>query len=176
MKNRGYLGIDESNHGKFPEIFVGVFTETLSDTKKTQIPKRRGKDVSKLLGSGRQYRHIRVLQDDADLIKSDEKRKLVVFAEFIKFFGRLGGLEQVIIDGLFPEGGISNLRKIIYPLNPIIVVEPFADETYNLVNIADGIANRLHRYYAGATSVRDKTKYLRSLLTPKWENYAELLI
>ncbi len=27
-----YLGIDESNHGRFPEIFVGVLSTDISDT------------------------------------------------------------------------------------------------------------------------------------------------
>jgi glutaredoxin-related protein len=174
MKKRGYLGIDESNHGRYPEIFVAVFSTNPADIKKRwNLEKKRNKGNIFSLLNGREFKHIRVTKDYGNFLDVNDI-SLIVFSEFIKFFK--DNLELVIIDGEMKKGSnIEKLERILYP-NPIpkIKVIPKADTKYEIVNVADRIANLLYRHYYHFKNVRDSRKYFEYLITPKIEDYLGL--
>ncbi|MAG47410.1 hypothetical protein CL617_02295 [archaeon] len=168
------LSIDESNHGRYPEIFVAVYSPYSSDIIKREggFEKYIGNfDISKKLGR-REFKHILISEESADIMGGNRNASLVVFAEFIKYFKHVN---TVIIDGELKTQDVESLRGILYPKNlPKIIIEPKADENYSLVNMADIIANKLHRYYGKKNKRSNKKRYLDNLITPRLEDYIDL--
>lgn len=183
----GYLGIDESNHGRFPEIFVAVYSKTLSDIirskKKDGIgKKRRNSKVLSHLGP-RSYKHLLISQEEARLLgerNRDRNIRIVAFSELIKSFMKShGSLEAILIDGQGSRALTDRIRAILYPLSiPKPSFKKKGDNFYPLINYADGIANILHRHYSNLNSklINEGKKYKRTKIPSQVEGYCDLLM
>lgn len=184
-----YLGIDESNHGRFPEIFVAVSSEFDCDIKpayslnepqevifKKQIPKIKKKndeeEISDILRK-RDFRYIMMNANYKDRF-GFEGIRAIAYAELIKQFGNL---ELVIIDKEIDSCLEENIARIIYPNElPRIIAESNADRRYPLVNMADHVARKLFRYYQPFKNERVYAKYSSHLIQPmKSSKYVPLL-
>jgi hypothetical protein len=155
-EKRGYLGIDESNHGRSPEIYVAVYSRCVSDLERKRLgKKRREVDILELLG-GREFRFIVFDSRDVGLIGVDNLM-YVACSKFIRHFGATTELSQVLIDGRL-EGEQKRMLEKIATGNSIVIpkIRPIrnGDIRVPLVNIADHIARLLFRYYAGLSSER----------------------
>lgn len=170
-----YLGIDESNHGRSPEIFVAVYSNIPEDViARNDLTKKRKnkKDFDEILGS-RQFKHILIPKNYKEWFGETEIR-IIAYYELIKNFEYL---DKVIIDGEIRRNEFQELKKLLIretlPLE--IIAESRADITYNIVNIADQIANRLFQHYGRFKNLNRSTKFLPYLLTPKMEDHKLLL-
>ena len=173
MWEGGYMGMDESNHRRHPEIFVAVYSRFPQDIARHEKPlsKHRGRNSRLPQLGDREFRHILVLRERQEILETEENIRVMVLAEFLKYFR---GLELAIIDGDPKLREIDNLHRVIAPSEcPHIIYTARADVTYPLVNHADSIANHLFRYYKSSTG--KKKKYLSRLITPKIEDYCTLL-
>jgi len=179
LRKRGCLFIDESNHGRYPEIVVGVHSFWASDTEKKieRLPKIKSKimlskSVPQIL-NGRDFRHILLPEEYRDILGHIRRLKIVSFAELIKFYETL---DKVFIDGEFPDAHLAQLEKLIHPIKiPKIEGFPDGDRRYNGLNTADMIARKLFRgHYSVSPRRRDVnlSSYLNDyLITIKIEQY-----
>jgi len=170
-----FLGIDESNHCKSPEIYVAVFFTKKKDIEdKLHIEKsRKNKNICDIL-CGRDFRYIIIPREHKEILGSGTNIMTVVFTEFIKYFK---DLDSVFIDGNVPFGVLINVENFLYPRScPKLIGIPKADSKYPIVNIADRVANLLFRHH---TQEGSKNKivgqYLEHLITPRLEDYANLI-
>jgi hypothetical protein len=175
VESRGYLGIDESNHGRFPEIFVAVYSEARSDIFRTEGLHRSRNGTLKVheVLKGRPFKHILIPQEYKHILGENytKKIKTIVLAEFISHFPNLG---KVLVDGEISESIISNLEKILGNDMCNIMCEAHADSRYELVNKADIVAHLLHQHY-NHKECPNYEKYVEHLLTPRIEHYLPLL-
>lgn len=179
MTGKAYLGIDESNHGRFPEIYVGVYSQFPQDINESTetLPKRRsnGNVFSEL--TGRQFKHL-LIPEDYKKIYGPHNIRLIAYSELINAFSgdEFGELEKVIIDGPLREEDLRKLRLLLSltpNITPHITSDAQNDTKFEVVNLADRIANLLHRYYASSKS--DSNLYVPYLITPDLRKYDELL-
>ena len=167
-----YLGIDESNHGKFPEIFVGAFSNRDKDITKGDIGKIRKKGRQNNVIGSRQFRYIIMSREYGELFGSYGAMAFVSYAELIRTFPNI---KRVIIDGK-----ISESEKIIRGLEfvldemPEIDFIPKADIIIPIVNTADCIANSLYRYHT-SNPREEKSHHLRNLITPDIKQYMPII-
>ncbi|MBN2459691.1 hypothetical protein JXB28_05375 [Candidatus Woesearchaeota archaeon] len=178
MGQKGYLGIDESNHGRFPEIFVAVYSlfdcdikpayslsEPLEVMYKKQIPKVKKKknvEISDIVKK-RDFKYVLLTEDFKDRFGFEGVRA-IAYAELIK---ALSPLELVIIDRDIDPLLKENMARIIHPQKlPDVVAENNADHRYPLVNMADHIARRLFRYYQPFKNERSYPKYAEYMISP----------
>lgn len=148
-----YLGIDESNHGRWPEFFVGVYSSHELDVKErsSKGKGRLGKQHRRFdLYSGigdRSFSFVQVPWDIGEIYRSHGEKSLMiaVASEMIK---ARDGLEQVLIDGEFPQSAVEALARTLHPTPlPEVTMRRKADITYPLVNYADAIAHQLFRAF-----------------------------
>ena len=146
-KTTGYLGIDESNHGRDPEIFVAVFSIReidiiKSDNKISKI--RNGKKGIQEILKERIFHYSQISKNDVKNLTNNQIKE-IVFYHLIKSFSNEYNLNKVIIDG---ELGSTSQRTISDKLGLEILVEPKADQYFHIVNLADQVANNLYRNHA----------------------------
>ncbi|MDP7141007.1 MAG: hypothetical protein QF362_04700 [Candidatus Woesearchaeota archaeon] len=167
-----YLGIDESNHGRFPEIYVCVPSEFEKDIEEiTLFSKVRKK---KFIPKNEEYRHIIISELHKDML-GDMGISIATTVEFIQFFDRDKTLEKVIVDGECKGHTIEEIERTLYPHHiPKIEFIAKADKKLKVVNEADRIAYSLNKYY-NEERHGEKGKYLKHLLTVKLEDYSELI-
>lgn len=169
-----FLGIDESNHGRIPEIFVGVFSTLGKDIRKSNFEKNRDKRSFPNLNDNQFYKHI--IFDETSKKIATEKLPIIATLEFLKYYSKFNPevpLSRIYLDGEALPNQKELLEKNL-PYNIKVNWEPRSDIKYGIVNFADIIANRLYRYYS-IPSKKPKLKYSQTLITPKLEDYLELL-
>jgi hypothetical protein len=141
-----YLGIDESNHGRIPEIVVGTFSINKTDIKKLNFDKSKRDNSSKII-----YRHILFSEYDREIIGRDNFM-VIATCEFWNYFSsNFFPIEKIFIDGELKQTQKSLIKRILrekYRAKPVLSVSPKADETYKLVSVADAWANHLYHYYS----------------------------
>ncbi|MFH1211099.1 MAG: hypothetical protein V1645_04265 [archaeon] len=175
-KKRGYLGIDESNHGRYPEIFVAVYSEIPSDVVEhdiiiPKVRKRHGGAILPILKS-RSFKHILIPERYGDLF-GGKGTSLVVVSEFIRYFDN--NLDGVIVDGEPKWEVIEGLEKMLHPTPlPRISFVAKGDTKFGIVNLADHVANLLHRYYSKFKHGKG-SRYSNHLLTPDLEGYRKVV-
>jgi len=166
--SNGFLGIDESNHGGSPEIFVGVYSSNDEDiVEMLKLSKKiKDKDIFPLL-EDRDFRFIKMLYDDKEEFTYNQI-KLLIINEFIQIFQP----KLTVVDGFVDESILEKLKTI----NPETKIncEPKADEKYKLVNISHRIANNLHTSYNkknGREHERYMNKFEEYLIEPNYDFY-----
>jgi hypothetical protein len=174
-----YLGIDESNHGRFPEIFVGLYSENPSDIySNCKLAKvRHNHSLDNILKT----RDFRFLTIDSRKISSYSKKenlflpdssiKAIALSHLIRYYNRV---EEIYVDGKLPSNTIEYLESIIYPQKlPRIISEDKGDNKYPIINYADMVAHYIYKSYKKNNSFPYDSKKLPeiSLMT-----YSDLAI
>tara|TARA_Y100000310_G_scaffold311437_1_gene357711 strand:+ start:427 stop:987 length:561 start_codon:yes stop_codon:yes gene_type:complete len=171
------IGIDESNHGRFPEIFVAVRTYRKSDIKpKDGLSKCRENGEIYAILEGRDFRYITVSSEMGAELSLDET-KVLVFSSFIRYFDAAtrNPLSRVIIDGYVEDRLFEDVGRLIYPISlPLIIAETKADKIYPIVNVADRVANLLHRHHHNKRNEK-LAQYAGKRLDLSLEDYLGLL-
>ena len=179
----GYLGIDESNHGRYPEIFVGVHSTIAKDKRKGEFPKIRRKirSIEKEIsdnGQKRDYRFVSIPEEFSDYLTRDQLA-LVAMSELIIFYdipSNVNGvtLDTVLIDGNRSCSEVDKLKEIIYPHTPKINCIPKGDKLYRIVNLADLAAHALFREYTSTNPQRTlEDSFDNKLIVPNLEEYID---
>ncbi|MBI2106516.1 hypothetical protein HYT57_00895 [Candidatus Woesearchaeota archaeon] len=148
------IGIDESNHGSNPEIYVAVFSRNYRDVLadyhvdegrvEGNLEKCR-KTIPKLNPHLIRYGVIR--EEDRALIKerklSSEYLKVAAVSEL---FNSFNGADFLLVDGSLEDKIVRVVERLISPsiFPRKLILTPRADEIYPLVNRADHIASYLH--------------------------------
>ena len=150
------MGVDESNHGRYPEIFVAVFSKYEGDIIKNKnfLTKKRGNaNPLKNLGQ-RTYTFIQVSKTDYKRIPKKEFFGVVLSSLFQnnaqKDFSNL----EILVDG---ERNLDQETYALYLLSRVsgLHLETMSlkhgakyDEIYGIVNMADSIANYIFRNFS----------------------------
>ncbi|MFH1133819.1 MAG: hypothetical protein V1735_04960 [Nanoarchaeota archaeon] len=185
-----FVGIDESNHGRFPEVFVAVYSSHVPDIMADSYPKSRvPKPSSEILGA-RDFRHIIIPREIGDILQGNvAATELIVLSEFLsaredvdsqarvssRAACRLQEPEPLVA---IKDGPLdTRVKDYLARAFPEVQVwaEAKADETFRIVNIADSLANQLYHYYSRRRHSRERTKYVSRLITPRIEEYMDIL-
>ncbi len=172
MEKRGYLGIDESNHGRSPEFFAGVFSYDQKDIVPGSFSKKRGNVKLEHACEGVDFRAVIITERFRDII-GQHNVWAVVLSELARSYN---DLEEIIVDGILSQEVIDTYREIMYPRQiPKIKSVPKADITYGIVNKADHLANLCYRNYFRIKSGSKSSKLYEShLIKPNERGYALL--
>jgi len=168
------LGVDESNHRRYPEIFVGCYSKDADAIKRGNLPKHRKTGHRPFYDY--EYRHLRLEETHAQLI---HPRYFIVIAtsELVRYLEQTNRVEKVFVDGRLKEDQKAALEERLHALRHTIrlLEHKGLDRRIPLVNEADNWANRLHRYYSQPQDT-PKNKYVDTLVTARLEDYPELFI
>jgi hypothetical protein len=142
-----YLGIDESNHGRYPEIFVAVFSDRSRFVHRSYTEKKRRFTIETALKAnlpkilGRKSFMQAILTEEQVARNGYKAAQAHAIAALIHYFGNL---DRIIIDGAIPKNTIGAvLSEIPESMHAAVTCEAYADTIYPLVNKADEIANIL---------------------------------
>lgn len=170
-----FLGVDESNHGRVPEILAVCYSNNPEDIVEGNYEKRRSKNLDKRNLGFFDFRHIIFSREDL-LLLNKKQPMIIAVCEFAKYFLERGSnLEKIFIDGNLSLSQLDYLYRILENLDISTEISfgPKYDQKIKLVNAADNWANALHRYYATNSGLKKK-KYLSHLITPKIEDYLKI--
>lgn len=173
---KGWVGIDESNHGRSPEIYVAVFSGYPQDASSViGLKKNRNKGNLDLILKERDFRFILIPKEYKKFL-SPSDISVVSVVEFIKYFtkNKLEYQIKYLIDGEFKQSYLTKIDRILHPIRtPEIIIESKADVRYPVVNKADYIARLLHNKYSKED---DLPKYLfEKIITPRLEDYLDVI-
>lgn len=156
MSERGdwsYIGIDESNHGRFPEVFVAVFSNKEGDamvSSEPRIPKkRRGHPNLQRRLRERHYSFLLLTEQDEDPLERDKVFGLVV-ANLLHGVS-LQDQVSLYIDGELPEQRVAYVEKALvdglgYSTRDIKIEQgKDLDRRVEIVNVADETAHWLYK-------------------------------
>jgi hypothetical protein len=175
-----FLGIDESNHGRIPEIFAGVYSTKEADIKNIQSkPKfkkiRRHADLEDVV-KGRKFKFV-VFEDK--FLDYMDKNFLVTIAT-AELINDEKMIDSLIIDGTHhKQEAINSIYELISPeykerrVNEFLKCIPDADRRTRIVNMADGIAYKLFKYYDQFKSITDAKTYDKYRIIPDLNKYKE---
>lgn len=172
----GCIGIDESNHGRVPEIFVAVYSAELGDIYRAkELPKKRSrKEISEVIEHA-EFKHLVISQEYRNLM-TDQGMILVAVSELVNAFSeKYGSIDMVFVDGEIRNRTLAEIRKNIRPVCARLLFEANADKNIPIVNSADCIASGLHRHYSRFKSTADSRKYIGELVTLDIKRYREQL-
>jgi hypothetical protein len=142
------LGIDESNMGRWPRVYVGVLSNRPQDLEVSSLEKIRNWEPISAVAMNRPYRHLLVTQYDLQTVGEEAIKFIVVDRFYNAFKSYNGGIGRIILDGTIGMTTLSLLEKrIMVDGIPLIQAIPEADVKYGVVNCADGIAHKLRNAY-----------------------------
>ncbi|MCK4589339.1 MAG: hypothetical protein KAT77_02775 [Nanoarchaeota archaeon] len=184
MKEKQWnLGIDESNHGRYPEVIVGVYSYFRKDILlNSGLSRRYKKTIFSEFGLSRKFKHIIIPREYEKILGKEgitHNIKVIAYAELIKSFFEESGenLSKVLIDGEMRESDLERLARVLHPIRmPETETIPKADSKYPIVNFAHRIARKLFREYIHNSDSEEITDFLDNLVTPKIEDYKGMLI
>lgn len=175
-----FIGVDESNRGLFPEIYVACASSNKDYTLEGRMfPKRRKKEEEKRIKTfiGLPYKHILFTKDFQNLFNK-ENYKTIAIGEFSKFYSNNHNIKMVFMDGnLDNHNQVEKILEMIHGINKRIKFQygKDLDQKLRIVNEADNRANFLFRYYRDSPE-KNKIKYIDSLITPNIREYERFLI
>lgn len=162
-KETYFVGIDESNHGRYPEIFVGVFSNDLRDIKKSSFGKIRNKkeDLVEKLGN-RDYYFSLLNKKDKYRIPDRDLGGLITSNLLFPFIrDHPNSKYELYWDGEIKLNDLIHTKEMTCNLcgieekNLLVRAGKSFDKKYYLVNLADSIAYQLFK----RSSLRRKNKH-----------------
>ena len=173
------LGIDESNHGRYPEIFVGVYSEIKKDSRKGEFPKirRKIKSINSELSSNGQIRDYMCVVIPVEYTEylTREQLGLVAISHLISFYDNIYAhetLDDVLIDGSKSLCEVDKIKEMISPHSPKIRCVPNGDRIFKVTNYADLVAHALFKEYNSKKQNKNiEDIFNEHLLVPDLENY-----
>ena len=165
LTKKYFIGIDESNHGRYPEIYVAVFSDRQTDILKyKQIKKRKAHNTIESILRDRDYRFLLVEKKHVEKL-GPHAIKSSIISTLVLSFDRNIKETHVIIDGEEKNCLRYDISYIVSKeLKQRVSQENFvfvknADILFPIVNKADEIANIIYRYYRRFKFLRTLTKY-----------------
>ena len=147
-----YVGFDESNHGKYPEIIVATFSRDSSMILESTIPKQRNHPASFLENLSCDYTF---LLNPTEWKESNYSYLMAnIVGCLIKPKINFNDTVRILIDGEIKHSSdkeMNHLKKNIADIAEIhksrlsLKFGPDFDRTYPLVNLADEIAHYIFR-------------------------------
>lgn len=147
-----YAGIDESNHGRFPEVFALVLSNKEKDTQKNYFEKSR-RDYSSFLKKiyRRDYSYLLLDEKLKSEIPSDKLLSQIVYSLFYPF--DYTDLNKLILylDGLKEEKELNLIFEMFFEKFNLkdsqleIITKDALDQNNYLVYLADGLAHYVFR-------------------------------
>lgn len=168
-----FAGVDESNHGRDPEIYVAVYSDKTEDIAPSYRFSRNSRMIRGVLEKkngrfhisdchGISFLYIIVTQEHKEFLrrhrlKADKDIRVAALSAFAKAFHKL---DMFLVDGNFGGDVLDKIRQLVPPhLFPKrIGAMPSADTIYPLVNTAHHVAYALHNYYNEPINLN--TKYI----------------
>ena len=153
-KKIAYCGIDESNHGSTPEIFVAVLSDYQNDTIVSQMYNQRIRDPRLIFKhmKKRDWRYTLVSRVHYHAYNS---HKIIARASMalIKGFGLDFDLLDIYIDGELQARQIREINNNLPTIHTNVLAVPKKKgnpirKTNKLIQLADSIANYLFRQKA----------------------------
>ncbi|PJE81632.1 hypothetical protein COU58_01660 [Candidatus Pacearchaeota archaeon CG10_big_fil_rev_8_21_14_0_10_32_42] len=173
-----FIGVDESNHGRFPEIIVSCASTNKDYIKVKKFSKKRKKIESKRIKTfkGFPYKYM-IFTENFGFILNRENYKTIAIGEFSRFYSKEGIVESIFMDGNIPEHQVEKIFEMLYEIDKRIefCFGKDLDKKLKIVNEADNRANFLYRYYRDSPE-KNKAKYLDYLLIPDLRKYEKFLI
>ncbi|MFA5484647.1 MAG: hypothetical protein WC260_00110 [Candidatus Pacearchaeota archaeon] len=153
MKKKNlYAGIDESNHGRFPEVFALILSNKEKDTQKNHFEKNR-KNYSSFLKKvyRRDYSYLLLHEKLKSEIPSGKLLPQIVYSLFYPFdFSDVTKL-TLYIDGLKEDKEIDSISNMFFDKFNLeesqleIISQDYLDQNNYLVYLADGLAHYVFR-------------------------------
>jgi len=175
----GVLGVDESNHGRDPEVFVAVYSDNPREIRARDQLLKKDRDNGQLERELKNYDYRFILfSRKFKQYFNEHLIKVIAISEFISYFQnneQFGNLEKVVFDGELRKQDVDVINAIIEPMpKPIITSAVRGDVTIPLVNRADRAAALLFKYYTKNRG-RKSGRYEKYLLTPNLFLYSKLI-
>ena len=147
-----YVGIDESNNGKYPTIFVAVFSIFAQDAiiypneKYEKIRKKKGQDPETYLKrklAKRDYRFVLIDKEQFNRYKDSILERIILTLTSVD---RLDFQPHLLIDGRVPMDKLDCLEnnEDLLKKKALISFGDRLDERCYLVNLADALASFLY--------------------------------
>jgi hypothetical protein len=164
-----YIGVDESNHGKYPEYFAAVFSPFESDVTARKMKKQREKckhqNLLSMLARERDYSFLRLEKPDDEKLGKDKLGIVIasLISDCVEDYEIRGNYTEyaIFVDGIIDNKSIGRARSIVSDLTEIekqfLIIKPSSDERIPIVNYADELA---HFFFRHTTSHDQNTKYL----------------
>lgn len=154
-----YVGIDESNHGRVPEIYTAVFSEFPSDVNPCYSLEKQRQNHQKLWAKLKRRDYSFLFVEKRDRYRFDKDLLGVVVASLVVGSQTADRQIKIFVDALEKQK-INRLRSMVAELTGIekkfLLIESGNDEVLPLVNYADELAHFLFRH---ATLGAMATKY-----------------
>lgn len=138
-----FLGIDESNHGRYPEIIVAVLSQDPADFEKGSFGKKRTfkhegyqtPGIENII-ENREFMQIIITERQSQFSYYHVQANAI--AAFVNYFGNL---DSVIVDGSLSHETHDKLKEALPKGVPSRIEGKIdADKNFLLVNLADQLA------------------------------------
>lgn len=175
------FGIDESNHGRYPEFFVAVSSYAHSDFVEVphllpKIRKKTSREAMKSLFSKfscREYSYLTVLEEDFDRWPKYEQKGIII-SSLLYPLPKISVLE-LYLDGEVRSDILRDTKSIVSDFLDIrgkCAVKIFTgkdlDRRVPIVNLADQLAHYFYKFY-------NKRRRLEDLNAHYWKHEKDLL-
>ncbi|MCF7799353.1 hypothetical protein K9M74_05620 [Candidatus Woesearchaeota archaeon] len=178
-----FVGIDESNHGWFPEIFVGSYSPSTDNLVRGNFPKKRIKKRNQTKNYARKFANIpyvhTIFSETSKNIIGKVNIPVVAICELARYVNGVSPVDTIFVDGELLLEQVETIERLIYDFNKStkLHAEPRLDKKIRLVNEADNRANHFHHYYSSHPDKGTRMdKYVDNLITPRLEAYKPYLI
>ena len=149
-KRWGFVGVDETNNGRFPLIYAAVFSNhfpDIAESEKLMVKRRRNHQEIYEKLTGKHYSFTIIQRDDLDLIDSHQVKGIALAS-------LVSGIELKIPFRLYMDGALSERESdfIMSSLEGVTGIDRESINLYSgkdldrkikLVNIADETAHWL---------------------------------
>ena len=176
MNKRGlYVGVDESNHGRHPEVFVAVCSDNIFDAeRRSNLMKIRKNHETLFMRLGRRYFTFLLMQEiDIDGLKGYGIIPAVTASLLsnIDIADRYTSLD-IFIDGELKAGEKEKTKRLVSGVvgieRALITVNSGTnfDRSIRLVNLADELAHYIFRKVPLERLATEYKEHQRELIMP----------
>ncbi len=162
-----YVGIDESNHGRFPEVFTAVISNLKNDAIKRKYMKKIKKDFKRFPhGQYRDYTFLLAQKVDYERIPSREMIGTVIGSLIVEDIdSRHTENLEIYLDGghwtpssqIYTRDYVSDILSISKE-NLQLKIGKDLDRKRYVVNLADQQARKIHRKWSLEKASKSKRK------------------
>lgn len=173
---KGYLGIDESNHGRYPEIYVAVYSmnkKLLEDEGGLPKLRRNRNGIEKVLERNK-FKWIRFGEEYKKREVHPNVIKIIAISEFMKAYTNL---KTIYVDGDLQEGIIDKVNLFTPNINVEIKNYIQGDNRFRIINYADRIAHHIFRLHSPRKRENEEKikKLEKRMITPDLLSYLNYL-
>lgn len=162
-----YVGIDESNHGRFPEVFTAVISNLKNDSIERKSMTKVKKNFKRFPhGQYRDYTFLLARKADYERIPSREMIGTVIGSLIVESIDPKSTRNlEIYLDGdhwtqssqIYTKNYVSDILSISKK-NLYLKVEKDLDRKIYLVNLADQQARKIHKKWSLEKASKSKRK------------------